>query len=188
MSTAPGEVLEFWFGASPHRSRAVWFSKDPAFDAAIRACFGDAVASALDGAFAEWGASAQGSLARVILLDQFTRNIFRDTPRAFSGDALALAVSTAAVDARQDLELDRYERQFLYLPFEHDESASAQERSVELFGALARDTGDGSLLDWAQRHADIVRRFGRFPHRNNILGRASTADELAFLKEPGSRF
>lgn len=188
MSTLPSEILEFWFGESPHRSRAVWFAKDPEFDAAIRARFGDVVAAALGGAFADWGASAQGALAHVILLDQFTRNIFRDTPRAFAGDTLALAVATAAVNARQDRALDRYERQFLYLPFEHSESAIDQDRSIELFSALARETGDDSLLPWATRHADIVRRFGRFPHRNDILGRASTAEEIAFLKESRSRF
>ncbi len=188
MNTAPNEVLEFWFGESPHRSRAVWFTRNPEFDAAIRARFGDAVAAALCGEFADWETSAHGALARVILLDQFTRNIFRDTPRAFAGDPLALAIATAAVDSRQDRALDRYERQFLYLPFEHSESAIDQDRSIELFSALARDTGDDSLLPWAARHADIVRRFGRFPHRNDILGRASTAEEIAFLKEPGSRF
>ncbi len=124
----------------------------------------------------------------MILLDQFTRNIFRDTPRAFEGDALARPVAAAVVDAGQDRALDRYERQFLYLPFEHSESMADQVRSIELFSALAQATGDDSLLPWATRHADIVRRFGRFPHRNEILGRASTSEEIAFLKEPGSRF
>jgi uncharacterized protein (DUF924 family) len=188
MNAAPTDVLEFWFGAMPHRSRDAWFRKDPGFDAEIRTRFGGAVAAAQDGAFTDWSATAHGALARVILLDQFTRNIFRDTPRAFAGDALALATAAEAVDAQLDRTLDRYERQFLYLPFEHSESATVQARSVELFGALSRDAGDDSLLLWAQRHADIVRRFGRFPHRNDVLGRASTAEETAFLKGPGSRF
>jgi uncharacterized protein (DUF924 family) len=188
MIATPPDVLEFWFGAVPHRSRAIWFGKDPAFDAEIRARFGATVAVALDGGLDEWSATTHGTLARVIVLDQFTRNIFRDTPRAFAGDALALAVATAAVDAQRDRELDRYERPFLYLPFEHSETAAAQDRALELFGALARATGDDSLLHWAQRHADVVRRFGRFPHRNDILGRASTPEEIAFLKGPGSRF
>jgi uncharacterized protein (DUF924 family) len=188
MSATPADVLEFWFGESPHRSRAVWFIKDPDFDAAIRARFGEAVEAGLRGAFADWPATPHAALARVILLDQFTRNIFRDTPRAFEGDALARSVAVAVVDAGQDRALDRYERQFLYLPFEHSESAADQDRSIELFSALARDTGDDSQLPWAARHADIIRRFGRFPHRNDILGRASTPDEIAFLKEPGSRF
>ena len=188
MNATSSDVLEFWFGEMPHRGRAVWFTKDAGFDATIRTRFGEAVAAALDGAFADWPATAYGALARVILLDQFTRNIFRDTPRAFAGDKLALSVATAAVDAQQDRALDRYERQFLYLPFEHSESVTAQDRATELFGTLARETGDDSLLPWVQRHADIVRRFGRFPHRNDALGRASTPEETAFLKEPGSRF
>jgi uncharacterized protein (DUF924 family) len=188
MNATPSDVLEFWFGEVPHRSRAIWFTKDSDFDAAIRARFGEAVEAALSGALVDWSANAHGALARVILLDQFTRNIFRDTPRAFEGDALARSVAAAVVDAGQDRALDRYERQFLYLPFEHSESAADQDRSIELFSALARDTGDDSLLPWAVRHADIIRRFGRFPHRNDILGRASTPDEVAFLTEPGSGF
>jgi len=124
----------------------------------------------------------------VLLLDQFTRNIHRDTPRAFEGDARALAVATAAVDAGYDATLTPNERSFLYLPFEHAEDAAAQERSIALFSRLARETGLTSPLDWAERHAAIIRRFGRYPHRNAILGRASTADEIAFLEGPGSRF
>lgn len=182
------DVLRFWFGEPPHAAREAWFRKDPAFDAAIRERFGATVSAALAGAFSDWSHSPRGALARVILLDQFTRNIFRDTPRAFEGDPLALAIASAVVDAGDDRVLDRYERQFLYLPFEHSESAAAQDRSLELFAALARDTGDDSLLPWARRHAEIVRRFGRFPHRNAILGRASTPEEAAFLEEPGSRF
>jgi uncharacterized protein (DUF924 family) len=188
MIATASDVLIFWFGVLPHESRAVWFRKDPDFDAAIRERFGDAVAAALGGAFSDWSASARGALARVILLDQFTRNIFRDTPRAFAGDTLALAIASAVVDAGGDRALDRYERQFLYMPFEHSESTVAQDRSVELFAALARETGDDSLMPWARRHAEIVHRFGRFPHRNAILGRASTPEETAFLEEPGSRF
>jgi uncharacterized protein (DUF924 family) len=188
MSASASEVLLFWFGEVPHESRDVWFRKDPIFDDAIRERFGDAVASALGGAFSDWSHSTRGALARVILLDQFTRNTFRDTPRAFAGDALGLAVATAVVDAGGDLALDRYERQFLYLPFEHSESVAMQDRSVALFAALARDTGDDSLMPWARRHAEIIHRFGRFPHRNAILGRVSTPEETAFLEEPGSRF
>ncbi len=188
MTATASDVLLFWFGELPHESRDVWFRKDPAFDALIRERFGDAVAAAQDGAFSDWSVSTRGALARVILLDQFTRNIYRDTARAFAGDAQALAIATAVVDAGLDRALDRYERQFLYLPFEHDESAVVQDRSVELFAALARETGDDSLMPWARRHAEIVHRFGRFPHRNAILGRASTPEETAFLEGPGSRF
>ena len=188
MTATASDVLLFWFGEPPHANRDVWFRKDPAFDALIRERFGAAVAAAQDGAFADWSVAARGALARVILLDQFTRNIYRDTPRAFEGDALALAIATAAVDAGADRELDRYERQFLYMPFEHSESTAMQDRSLELFGTLARETGDDSLMPWARRHAEIIHRFGRFPHRNAILGRVSTPAETAFLDEPGSRF
>ena len=183
-----GEILAFWFGPSPHAARDAWFRKDAAFDAEIGARFGRPVEAALNGAFADWAATPHGTLARVLLLDQFTRNMFRDTPRAFAGDAQALAMTTAAADSGQDHALDRYERWFLYMPFEHAENPSAQERSLALFGALTAETGDRGLLEWAEKHAVIVRRFGRYPHRNAILGRASTPEEIAFLKEPGSRF
>ena len=182
------DILDFWLGPPPHSERNVWFRKDPAFDAAIRARFGEAVEAALAGGFRQWTASPQGALARVLLLDQFTRNLFRDSPRAFAGDADALATATAVVDASADRGLDRYERWFLYMPFEHTEDALAQERALRLFAALADDTGERGPLAWAEKHAAVIRRFGRFPHRNAILGRASTAEEQAFLAQPGSRF
>ena len=182
------EILAFWFGPSPHAVRSVWFRKDAAFDAEIGTRFGGAVDSALHGAFREWTESPHGTLARVLLLDQFTRNMFRDTPRAFAGDAEALRMATSAVDAGHDHALDRFERGFLYLPFEHAENLDAQERSLALFGALAAEVGDPGALEWAEKHATIVRRFGRYPHRNAILGRASTPEEIAFLQTPGSRF
>ena len=182
------EILDFWFGPPPHAARAEWFRKDPAFDAAIAARFGADVEAALLGAFRDWHSDARPALARVLLLDQFTRNVFRDTPRAFAGDDEALAVASAVVDAGLDRALDAFERWFLYLPFEHAESATMQQRSLELFKRLADDTGDRSPLEWAEKHAAIVRRFGRYPHRNAILGRVSTPEEIAFLQEPGSRF
>jgi uncharacterized protein (DUF924 family) len=185
---SPDQVLDFWFGPAPHAERGVWFRKDPAFDAEIRSRFGTAIEAALSGTFADWRATPLGALARVLLLDQFTRNAFRDTPRAFVGDAQALATATAVVDAGHDRALDRYERWFLYMPFEHAEDVAAQHRSLALFGGLAAETGVPGNIEWAQKHAAIVRRFGRFPHRNEILGRASTPEELAFLREPGSRF
>lgn len=185
-------VLDFWFGApdTPEHgtSRAAWFTKDPRFDDEIRRRFGETVASALAGDRREWCADAHGTLAYVILLDQFTRNIFRDTPRAFAGDAPALAAAETAVARGLDRELGGHERAFLYLPFEHAESEAMQRRSLELFTALARDTGDAGPLEWAQKHAEIIFRFGRYPHRNEILGRASTPEEAAFLTQPGSRF
>lgn len=188
MTIDPADVLVFWFGPPPHATRPAWFRKDATFDEAVRQRFGGAVEAALGGGFAEWGASPHGALARVILLDQFTRNIYRDTPRAFAGDAQALADAATAIDRGFDVALDRYERWFLYLPFEHAEDAAMQHRSLALFGDLARETGDDTLLQWARKHADIVFRFGRYPHRNAILGRASTPEEVAFLREPGSRF
>lgn len=186
------DVLAFWFGApgSPERgeSRGVWFRKDAAFDDAIRARFGAAVEAAIAGGFADWDDTAEGALAHVVLLDQFTRNIFRDTPRAFAGDTRALAIADAAVARGFDRALDPFGRWFLYLPFEHAEDADVQRRSLALFGALAQETGDPSPLEWAQKHADVIFRFGRYPHRNAILGRASTPEEEAFLAQPGSRF
>ncbi len=191
MDTTPRDVLEFWFGAegSPERGqpRGVWFRKDPAFDESIRARFGGAVEAALAGAFADWDAVADGALARVVLLDQFTRNIHRDTPRAFAGDAKALALARSLVAAGQDRTLGPYERWFVYLPFEHAESLAAQDESVRLYTQLAQD-GWPDALTWAKKHYDVIARFGRFPHRNDILRRASTPEEVEFLKQPGSRF
>lgn len=185
-----GDILAFWFGSGkPGPDPASrWFGKDPSFDAEIRARYGDAIEAALAGAHEAWSGTPRGALARVLLLDQFTRNVFRDTPRAFAGDALALAVAGRAVDAGFDRSLGPFERWFLYLPFEHAEDADAQDRSLALFGALARETGQRGPLEWAEKHAAIIRRFGRYPHRNAVLGRASTAAEIAFLREPGSGF
>ena len=192
MDAIAQDVLDFWFGAPglPERGRKrdVWFRKDAAFDDAIRARFGAAVETALAGGFAHRDTDAEGALAHVLVLDQFTRNIFRDTPRAFAGDARALAIAEAAVVRGFDRALDPFGRWFLYLPFEHAEDADMQRRSLALFGALARETGDPSPLEWAQKHADVIFRFGRYPHRNAILGRTSTPEEEAFLAQPGSRF
>jgi uncharacterized protein (DUF924 family) len=182
------ELLDFWFGASPHATRAEWFRKDSAFDATIRARFGGALEAALAGASPPPDGDVFDSLAHVVLLDQFTRNAFRNTPRAFAGDGLALATAIAVVDARRDALLDRFERLFLYLPFEHAEDVAMQERAVALFRRLAEEHEDPGQLEWAEKHAAIIRRFGRFPHRNAILGRESTPGEIAFLKLPGSRF
>ena len=188
MEPLAAAVLDFWFGPPPRAARDAWFRKDPAFDDAIRARFGAAVDAALLGAFRAWDVVPHGALARILLLDQFPRNVFRDTPRAFAGDAAALEAAVSVVDAGADRGLDRYERWFLYLPFEHSEDPAVQERSLALFGALSAETGDRGPLEWAQKHAAVIRRFGRYPHRNAILGRASTPEEIAFLLEPGSRF
>jgi uncharacterized protein (DUF924 family) len=188
MDSLATRILDFWFGPPPHAARDAWFRKDPGFDAAIAQEFGAAVETALAGGWQAWDAEPQGSLARILLLDQFTRNIHRDAARAFAGDALALAAADALVNTGNDAALDPFERWFVYLPFEHAESWPAQERSLALFAQLAAETGMDAPLVWAQKHADVIRRFGRYPHRNELLGRASTPEEIAFLGEPGSRF
>jgi uncharacterized protein (DUF924 family) len=186
------KVLDFWFGpagsAQRLAARDVWFRKDQAFDTEIRERFAPMVTIALAGGYGEWCANAEGSLARVLLLDQFTRNIHRGTAASFAGDARALATAAQAIERGLDRRLDPYGRWFLYIPFEHSEDRSMQERSLALFTALAAETGLTEPLVWARRHADVVARFGRYPHRNVILGRASTPAEIAFLAEPGSRF
>jgi uncharacterized protein (DUF924 family) len=187
------DVLHFWFGPPDDpahgQPRAEWFRKDAAFDAAIAQRFGTLIDEALAGQLATWAAQPLSALAQVIVLDQFTRNAFRDTPRAFAGDALALAAAQAMVATGQDRSLSGVQRQFTYLPFEHAEDLAMQREALRLFGALAEDDpARADLLTWAQKHHDIVARFGRFPHRNAILGRASTAEEIAFLQTPGSGF
>jgi len=187
-ATLPADVHAFWFGAPPLATRDVWFRKDATFDATIKARFGTAIAAALAGAFGEWTATPRGALARVLLLDQFTRNAFRDTPAAFAGDARALATAEDALASGHDRALLPVERWFLYMPFEHAEDRGAQARSLALFSALAEETGLADPLEWAQRHAAVIERFGRYPHRNAFLGRESTPEELAFLATPGSGF
>lgn len=200
-SALPGparEVLDFWFGApdSPGfgQTRAEWFRKDPGFDEQIRERFGPLITQGVRGELAGWwqpldAGHALSALAAVIVLDQFTRNTGRDSPAAFAGDAQALALARAMVDQGLDRGLAGVQRQFVYLPFEHAEDLAAQDRSVALFAQLGADHPElAGLLDWAERHQLIVARFGRFPHRNAALGRASTAEELAFLQTPGSGF
>jgi uncharacterized protein (DUF924 family) len=187
----PNAVLAYWFGAPDEpdflQPRSVWFTKSEATDRAIAERFGAAVESALAGEFDAWGASARGALALIIVLDQFTRNIYRGTPRAFAGDDRALSLARQLVDTGQDRTLEPAERWFAYMPLEHSERLVDQYEAVRLFEQLAAD-GIDSPLEWARRHFDVVARFGRFPHRNAILGRASTAEEIEFLKQPGSSF
>ena len=188
MDPLPARILAFWFGPAPHASRPEWFRKDERFDAAIRDQFGEAVGVALAGGHGAWCETPHGALARILLLDQFTRNIHRGTPRAFAGDERALATAVHCVERGFDRALDVYERWFCYLPFEHSEDAAMQERSLALFRALADDSGDPAPYTWAEKHAAVVHRFGRYPHRNAILGRPSTPEEEQFLREPGSSF
>ena len=186
-------VLDFWFLPADHPDhgafRPEWYRKEAGFDATIRERFGTEVEAALDG-IADDG-SDQSLLARILLLDQFTRNIYRATPRAFAGDALALQLAEDLVTAGRDKNLSPWQRCFVYMPFEHSESLLDQERSVALFSALRREMQHAAFdnaYDYALRHREIISRFGRFPHRNEILGRASTAEEIDFLTQPGSSF
>jgi uncharacterized protein (DUF924 family) len=186
-------VLDFWFGAADdpqHLSpREPWFVKDPAFDALIGQRFGELIECALDGGLAHWAAAPNGAVAQILVLDQFTRNVFRGSARAFAGDARALAAARALVASGHDRALPGVQRQFVYLPFEHAEDLAMQHEALRLFAQLERDVPAlAGLLHWAQRHHDIVERFGRFPHRNAALGRASTAEEVVFLQQPSSGF
>lgn len=190
----PQDVLDFWFGApgsaDAGQPRRAWFVKDEAFDALIRERFGAAIDAAVAGRLREWDdGGPHGVLARLLVLDQFTRNAWRGTPRSFAGDALALAAAQRLVRAGADRALPPQQRAFVYMPFEHAEDAAMQAQAVELFGALAAEQpGFDGMLDYAHRHRGVIARFGRFPHRNAILGRASTPQELAFLAQPGSGF
>jgi uncharacterized protein (DUF924 family) len=188
VAIGPADVLEFWFGdaVSP---RSEWFRKDAAFDATIAARFGPTIERALAGGLDGWNASEQSQLAHVIVLDQFTRNVFRDTACAFAGDDRALALARDLVARGADRLLTPLQRWFAYLPFEHAEDIAAQTESLRLFDALAREAP--ALADaatWARRHQEVIARFGRYPHRNTVLGRASTAEELLYLQQPGSGF
>jgi uncharacterized protein (DUF924 family) len=177
----PDDILAFWFG---ELQPAQWFRPDPALDASIAARFGDTLIALRQHVPPVWTATPRGTLAAVIVLDQFPRNIHRGTPGAFASDAAALALASDLIARGGDRELNDVERQFLYMPYQHAEDLGVQERSLELYRAL----GNANVLDFAQRHRDIIARFGRFPHRNAILGRVSTAEETAFLTQPGSSF
>jgi uncharacterized protein (DUF924 family) len=192
LSSPVRDILDFWFlpeGAPGHgQPRREWFRKDPAFDAEIARRFGSLVEEALSGGLADWQPSPEAALARILLLDQFTRNMFRGDAQAFSGDALALAAAQDMLAREADLMLAPVQRWFVYLPFEHAESLAAQGESVTLFAALNSHGEFADAYDYALRHYHVIRRFGRFPHRNALLGRASTPEELAFLEQPGSWF
>jgi uncharacterized protein (DUF924 family) len=186
------DILDFWFlpsGSAGHGAmRPEWFRKDGQFDALIKARFGALIEQALAGRLPHPDDPA-GMLARILLLDQFTRNVYRDTSQAFGGDAIALTLAQELLAAGGDLALPPVQRAFVYLPFEHAEDAALQQQSVALFTQLCRAAPALSgMLDFAIRHRDVIARFGRFPHRNRLLGRASTPQEQQFLLEPGSSF
>ena len=173
------EVLDFWFrGDAPRKE---WFQKDAAFDAEIVRQFSVLHALAAAGGLKHWRESPRDCLALIILLDQFPRNMFRGTAGAFATDAMALDAAKHAVDAGFDRGMSEVERTFVYLPFEHSENLADQEKALELFA-------ENPNFEWARKHWEIIRRFGRFPHRNAVLGRPSTPAEIEFLKEPGSSF
>jgi uncharacterized protein (DUF924 family) len=195
MTVRPAEVLDFWFGSAGQVDKR-WFNGGAAFDVAIRQAHGRTLAAALAGALDGWvDEGASSTLALILVLDQFTRNVHRGTPQAFAGDALALALAKGLVARGGDLGLTLLQRWFAAMPFEHAEDAAVQETSLRLFERLLADAAGSphqetlaSALDYARRHAEVISRFGRFPHRNDILGRESTAEELLFLQQPGSRF
>jgi uncharacterized protein (DUF924 family) len=187
-------VLDFWFGelddtGMPQPARhALWFRKNPATDARIADRFGDLVRQALAGGLAPWAGRDRGVIALVLLLDQFPRNIFRDTARAYSGDARALALAQDCIAAGHHQRLPAIHQVFLFLPLEHSESLDAQEECVALFRELEAVTGLAALGEfrrYAEAHRDVISRFGRFPHRNAHLGRRSTPEEMAYLARHG---
>ena len=177
MIASPASVLAFWRAAGPEK----WFKKDTAFDEDIRARFLETYDAAAAGKLSDWEQTAEGALALTIVLDQFPRNMFRGDARTYAADPQARAVAERALERGFDQKVPLSDRQFFYLPFEHSEAMADQERCCALFAA----TGDADLLKWAQLHADIIRRFGRFPHRNAMLGRATTPEEQAFLDGGG---
>lgn len=177
MTVSAAEVVSFWHEAGPDR----WFNKDAAFDQQIRERFLTTYETAAAGGLSRWEETAQSVLALLILLDQFPRNMFRGEARAFATDPLARAVAAGAIVRGFDSQVPTELRGFFYLPFEHSEDLADQERCL----ALNKAAGDIDNLKWAKIHADIIRRFGRFPHRNAALGRATTAEEQAFLDGGG---
>ncbi len=173
----PKQVLTFWNKAGPK----YWFKKDAAFDQKIRDQFLITHQAAEMQKLESWEQSAEGALALLLLLDQFPRNMFRGTARAFANDALAREIATRAIKRGFDKKTPHPLRSFFYLPFEHSEALADQERNIK----LSKSTKDKELIRWANLHYDIIKRFGRFPHRNEILGRTSTPEEVAFLESGG---
>jgi uncharacterized protein (DUF924 family) len=176
------DVLGFWFSSA---TRPKWFEQSDAFDGEVRRLLLPLHEQAAAGRLAEWREHPEGCLASVILLDQVPRNVFRGTPRAFASDPAARELTKLAIERGYDTGLDKDQRLFLYLPLEHSEDLADQRLSVEI---TRTRIGDPEYLDYAERHLRIIQRFGRFPHRNRILGRPSTEEEIEFLKQPGSSF
>ena len=198
--TLSQDIHFFWFDhlsaedpVPPDRNK-LWFGGAGETVAVIRDLFADAVSRAAAGEYDGWAETPRGALALILLLDQFPRNIYRKTPQAFATDAKALSICLAGIAAGLDSSLQVVERAFFYLPMEHSEDIEIQKRSLVEFAALINDASPAqrgiceSYYDYAVRHHEIIARFGRFPHRNETLGRRSTVEEIEFLKEPGSSF
>ena len=194
------QVNDFWFGlcgadgAIDPRKRKMWFKSGAKHDAEIRERFGVLHERAVRGGLDEWVATAHGRLALIVVLDQFSRHVHRGTPQAFACDPAARTLALASIEQGIDRQLAPVQRSFFYLPLEHAEDRALQVRSVKCYEELAQEVTEAwrkdyeSFLDYARRHRAIIERFGRFPHRNALLGRPSTAEELAFLEQPGSSF
>jgi uncharacterized protein (DUF924 family) len=176
------EILRFWFEETESERR---FKKDPVLDETIRIRFGALHARAEAGGCAHWAETAEGALALLVLLDQFSRNLFRDSPRAFACDPAARAVAERAIARGFDMAVPADRRMFFYLPFEHNEDLADQERCCRL---VRERIGDAKSIDFTERHREVIARFGRFPHRNKALGRTSTSAEEEYLGQPGAGF
>lgn len=200
MNITAGDVLSYWFGDAAADLDVIetqggrWFASSETRDREIGGRFGAAIEAASAGGLAGWTGSAPGALAVIVLIDQFRRNVFRNRAEAFAADPLARAIAARGVEQGQDQALRPIERVFFYLPFEHSEAPGDQQRSVALFSALTESVPPASrsafegFLRYAEAHREVIARFGRFPHRNEILGRPSTIEEQAFLAQPGSSF
>ena len=177
-------VIDFWFS----QPQKFWFIKDQKFDRQIRSRFLETYQQAAAGKLIKWQEQALSCLALIIVLDQFPRNMFRNSPQAFATDSQALKLSKYAVSQGFDRQLLPVQRWFIYLPFEHSENLADQRMAVKLFETLKGDRDSQTTIDYAYRHLQVIERFGRFPHRNQILGRESTPAEKEFLKQPGAKF
>jgi len=197
----PQDVRNYWLGElssdSPNATKSqmgLWYGKDESVDRHIRETFAPHIPAAIAGEFDHWQESPQSAVALIILMDQFSRNAFRDSPQMYAADPKALSVSLALIKTRADKSLHPIERMFVYLPLEHSEEVAHQEHCVALAKELADDVSDEAregylgFANYAVKHHEIVARFGRFPHRNAILGRTNTEEEAAFLTQPGSSF
>jgi uncharacterized protein (DUF924 family) len=178
----PEDVLHFWFAGDPATHRKEWFEKSDDFDASCGR-FGDALQAAKEGNFDHWAETPHGALALIVLLDQFSRNLYRNSAEAFAADAKAREIARATIARNFDLALGPVERMFVYLPFEHSEDLSDQDRAVRLFVLLGEE-----MAGYAEDHRTVIRRFGRFPHRNAALGRTSSHEELDYLAKPDAGF